>query len=420
MKISLLVLCASFHTLFAADFPPLVVPETSGVNIHFVTGHEKDLDLIAAAGFKFIRMDFSWHATEPRKGQYDWASYDELVKNLKARGIRPLFILDYSNPLYEEAVPSKNPITHQEQLETSSPRHPVSIDAFARWAAAAAVHFHTDRVIWEIWNEPNIFFWKPKPDAAEYIALAKATAAAIRKAEPKATIIAPATSTFPWDFLEQFCGSGIREDIDAISVHPYRAKNKAPETAASDYEKLRELIAKHSQGRQIPIISGEWGYSSWSKNVSVETQAAFLVRQQISNLLKGIPISIWYDWKNDGEDPNENEHNFGTVTHDLKPKPAYRAFQIFTRELRGYKIDKRLSTEKADDYLVLFQDDGGNQKLACWTTGAEHEISVDLAAIGKSRVEKGISLDQKSASAKVVQGKLAVMAGEMPFIVSLR
>ena len=43
-----------------AEIPPPVLPAGVGVNIHFVTGHEKDLDMIAAAGFKFIRMDFHW------------------------------------------------------------------------------------------------------------------------------------------------------------------------------------------------------------------------------------------------------------------------------------------------------------------------------------------------------------------------
>jgi hypothetical protein len=36
----------------------------SGVNIHFTKGHEKDLDMIAAAGFKFIRMDLVWEETD--------------------------------------------------------------------------------------------------------------------------------------------------------------------------------------------------------------------------------------------------------------------------------------------------------------------------------------------------------------------
>src|SRR4051812_20581685 len=420
MKISFPALLLFIQLVVAADLPEPVIPEASGVNIHFITDHEKDLDMIADAGFKFIRMDFSWHATEAKKGQYDWSAYDGLVKNLKARAIRPLFILDYSNPLYEESLPSKNPVTHQDQLETASPRHPASIEAFARWAAAAATHFRDHRVIWEIWNEPNIFFWKPKPDVTEYIALATTTAAAIRKAEPNATIIGPAISTFPWDFLEQFCASGILKDIDAVSVHPYRAKNKPPETAAADFNKLRDLIAKHAPpGHKLPIISGEWGYSSWSRNVSPETQAAFLVRQQISNLLNDIPLSIWYDWKNDGEDPNENEHNFGTVSHDLQPKPAYTAFRTFTSELRGYRIEKRLLTEKTEDYIVLFKNNSGSQRLACWTSAARHNLSIDLPQGKNTRIQKSISLDRKSANAAFENGKLAVTLAEMPILIFL-
>src|SRR3954471_4840926 len=84
-----------------AELPPTVIPAGVGVNIHFVTGHQQDLDLIAAAGFKFIRMDFGWEATEPKKGEYKWKDYEELLSKLDQRDIRALFILDYSHHLYE-------------------------------------------------------------------------------------------------------------------------------------------------------------------------------------------------------------------------------------------------------------------------------------------------------------------------------
>jgi hypothetical protein len=45
----------------------------------------------------------------------------------------------------------------------------------------------------------------------------------------------------------------------------------------------------------MPIISGEWGYATHAQGLSLETQADFLTRQQLFNLLQGIPISIWYD-----------------------------------------------------------------------------------------------------------------------------
>ncbi|MBK9389971.1 MAG: cellulase family glycosylhydrolase [Bacteroidetes bacterium] len=192
----------------------------SGVNIHFTKGHETDLDMIAAAGFKIIRMDFGWQITEREKGVYNWSDYDELTANLSKRGIRALYILDYSNSLYEEQIESKDPISGKITKSVAAPNDPESVDAFAKWAAAAAVHFRGKDIIWEIWNEPNINFWRPAPDVMQYNKLAAATCKAIRKVVPEAIIIGPATSELPVPFIEAFLASGIIEYIDAVSVHP--------------------------------------------------------------------------------------------------------------------------------------------------------------------------------------------------------
>ena len=187
---------------------------------------------------------------ERTKGTYNWAAFDELTANLEKRGMRAIYILDYSNSLYEEPIDSKDPLTGKEQKGIASPQRPESIAAFARWAAAAAQHFKGSNIIWEIWNEPNISFWKPKPDVAQYIALAMATCKAVKAVVPNATIIGPATSEIPLPFLESFLASGVLKYLDAVSVHPYRNYSKSPETAVTDYQKLRELIDRF----RIPII----------------------------------------------------------------------------------------------------------------------------------------------------------------------
>ncbi|HWW00173.1 MAG TPA: cellulase family glycosylhydrolase [Candidatus Acidoferrum sp.] len=365
----------------AAGIPEPVLPAGVGVNIHFVTGHERDLDLIRTAGFRFIRMDFGWEGIEKQKGHYDWSAYDKLLSNLEQRGMRPVFILDYSHHLYEEAVTNENPVTHLTHRTTASPQHPDSVAAFASWAVASAKHYHGRHIIWEIWNEPNISFWNPKPDVQQYTTLALATCRAIRAAEPDATIVGPASSTFPWDFLESFLKSGVLEYLDAVSVHPYREPRRPPEIAAADYQRLRELIERYApvaKKDKIPILSGEWGYSTWTRGVSLETQAAFAARQQLSNLLNGVPLSIWCDWKNDGDDPKENEHNFGTVLPDLNPKPAYRAIQTLTRELSGYRITRRRAPDDQKDYLLVCTDAKGAQKLVAWTLGEPHQVAVTV------------------------------------------
>lgn len=380
----------------------------AGVNIHFVTGHEKDLDLIAAAGFKFIRMDFGWQGIERVKGTYNWAAFDELTANLEKRGLGAIYIFDYSNSLYEESTVAKDPVTGKEQKSIASPQHEESIAAFARWAAAAAVHYKGKNIIWEIWNEPNISFWKPKPDVTQYTALALATCKAVKAVVPGATIIGPASSETPWPFLETFISSGVLEYLDAVSIHPYRNYSKSPETAATDYKKLRELIVRYApEGKkQMSIISSEWGYSTALKANSLEAQAANIVRMQLSNLMCGVPISIWYDWKNDGTDPNDWEQNFGTVTNDLEPKPSYNAVKLMNTQLKGYAFVQRIDLKNDHDYTLLFKNDKGNYRICAWTVDAEHTVTIENTIPKVKNITiidgNGNALNPKSEQSKLI------------------
>jgi polysaccharide biosynthesis protein PslG len=417
------LMLASFSLLLArgAEIPPPILPGGVGVNIHFVTGHERELDMIAAAGFKFIRMDFHWNGIEPKKGQYDWSGYEQLLANLDKRGLRAIFILDYSNPLYEETVTSPHPITGKPDQMVASPQHPESVAAFARWAAAAAKHFQGRHVLWEIWNEPNGHFWSPKPDVHQYATLALATCKAIRDADPQAAIIGPASAGFPWEFLEMFLKSGVLEYVDAVSVHPYRNPQTPPETAAAEYHKLKSMIERYAppaRKGQIPILSGEWGYSTFKRGVSLETQAAFAARQQLSNLLNGVPLSIWYDWKNDGPDLNENEHNFGTVLPDLKPKPAYMAIQTLTRELASYRIVRRLDLPGDKDYALLCTNEAGQQKLAAWTLGDPHSVSLEITLKGNAKLTL-VTSNGKSTTPRIDTGRLVLDLVSAPQYVTL-
>ena len=413
-----LLTCLTSLLCAAHELPEPIIPQGVGVNIHFITGHEEDLDRIAAAGFHFIRMDFGWAGTEAEKGKYRWSDYEQLLGGLDRRGIRAVFILDYSNPLYEEQVTSTNPLTHQSHQTIASPQHPQSVTAYAKWAAAAAEHFHGRHVVWELWNEPNIDFWSPKPDARQYTTMALAASKAIRAADPHATLIGPATSTFPWEFLETFFKSGILEYLDGVSVHPYQEPRHAPETATADYERLRSLIEHYApadKSRTIPILSGEWGYSTWERGVTADAQAAFLVRQQLNNLLNQVPLSIWYDWKNDGDDPKENEHNFGTVTPDLQPKPAYTAVKTLTHELAGYRIAQRQILDSDRDFLLVCTNSSGGQKLVAWTLGEAHEIKVKVPA---GRTVSGRSISGEKIELKVTDDQCSVSLSPGPIYLS--
>jgi hypothetical protein len=350
----------------AEPLPGLAIPNGFGVNIHF-TGLPRDLKMIADAGFKFIRMDLVWSRVEQAKGVYGFkeSGYDSLTLGCEKLGIRVLYILDYSNELYES----------DRSVRTEDGRK-----AFADFAEAAAKRYAGKGILWEVWNEPNLkHFWNPQPSVDDYCELVEAVASRIRNADPSGQVLAGATSGIPLGWLEGCFKNGLLNWIDVLSVHPYRSQ--PPETVIQDYAKLRGLIARYAPAsKQIPVISGEWGYSNinWDTSpLTEQQQAEYLIRMFLINSYQKIPISIWYDWKNDGTDPNEREHQFGTVKHDMKPKAAYLAVKVLSSTLAGYSVREKIELGNENDFAFKLTN-GDHEAVAFWTLGPRHNVNLPI------------------------------------------
>ncbi len=352
-----------------AALPPLRVPDALGTNIHFTDEKPGEAKMMAAGGYRVIRMDFGWAATEREKGVYDFAAYDRLAATLAANKLKPYFILDYGNALYS---PSSKGGPATEEADTPAYRA-----AFAKWALAAATHFKGRGIIWEMWNEPNGGgFWKPTPDAAIYSRLALEASRAIKTALPDECVVGPATSGIDLPFIETCFKMGLLQYWDAVSVHPYR--QSVPETSNAQYRELRRLIEQYKpRGKAVPVLAGEWGYSSAWGGFDEGLQGKYLPREWLTNLYNRVPVSIWYDWHEDGTDPKEPEHHFGSVRNALltsraepyEPKPAYIAARALARQLDGYSFNKRLWTGREDEWVLLFSR-GQQVKIAAWTSEA--------------------------------------------------
>jgi polysaccharide biosynthesis protein PslG len=335
-----------------------------GIQVHDLS--EATLDVCAGAGFTFVRTDLFWSDVETQRHKLDWSRWDPFVAGLKARNLRPLFILGFNNPDVYGGRWMEGVTTY------------IEMQAFTAFAAAAATRYRDAQPIWEIWNEPNRSnFWEPRENPAEYMALARATADTIRRAQPDAAIIGPALghkvgeAVLDFGFLQACLDDGLAGLVDAVSIHPY----VDPEVVAPDYEKVRAMVDAAAGDRILPVMSTEWGFAT-NKFVSDDLQADVLVRMFLINLSLGVPLSVAYLAVDRTEDyVPEEERTYGIARADHSPKAAYHALRKMNDRLRGFRFAEVLPTAPGD--VALAFEGAGKRWVAVWTAGDPREAEIE-------------------------------------------
>lgn len=363
MRLLLLIAALGiFFNLSSTSLPDQEVPNTLGMQTKDNSSSTADIEAIKDVGAKFIRKGIYWNRVERIKGVYDFSSYDRIFQDAEDRGLYVLGVLYGSNDLYENDGLGG--------IQTEAGRQ-----GFAAFGAALAEHFKGKNIIWEIWNEPNVrTFWNQQgmhnsdEFAEEYTALVSATAPAMVAADPECFVVAGSVSNFwePSYYWTNACFErGIGESgIRGWSVHPYGLKT--PEEYVIGYNRTRNIFVQNNIPYDFPILNSERGFSlekldeGWSggdvENAE-EYQAWHFVRQYMIDLLNDIHLSIWYEWL--GSD-------FG-ILYGGERRRAYYACRTMVDELAGYTLKERLYTESQHDYLLIFENSTGQQKMVAWT-----------------------------------------------------
>jgi len=333
--------------------PACKIPDCFGVDVHFLDEDLSDqalaehVRMLKQAGFGWIRLDLRWATVEKENGVFDFSAYDRVVAAMDQAGIGIIFILGYSNPLYDN---------------NQSPASPPALAAFVTFTRMAATRYTDKKIIWELYNEPNYGFWTPQPDSAAYIHFAALLTQLLRQVAPQQPIIGPALSgpvsvggsevekPLFKDFFAEVLASGLPKQWNGITIHPYRTDNKPPETAAADFGAVRALMREYAIPDTIPVIAGEWGYETSSLGLSDESlQAAYAVRTLLWGMMEHMPYSVWYNWQERGPRQDDHEDKYGLLRYHAfyNPKPAFYALSQMSTSLQGYAFDQ-----------VLYQQDG--------------------------------------------------------------
>ncbi len=332
-----------------------------GACTHFSQGKgvlALNLASLQHAGIKSIRDEVPWGAIEREKGKLVMPErFDTYVRRAADAGVDVLLILDYSNRHYDDG---------------DRPRSPEAIEGFCRYAEFVVKHFGEHVRLYEIWNEWDIGIGLPQQynrggSAEDYFKLLKAVYPRIKAADPGVTVIAGASTSgaVRKGWLEDIVKLGALDSCDAISIHSYNYSDKfperGPEACSTWMTGVQEMLRKYHDGKDVPFYVTEMGWPTHvtKHGTDAELAASYLARLYLlartSPSFKGL---WWYDFQDDGWNPQYNEDNFGLVRPDLTPKPAYHVLAHISPFIRQGQYVDRVTTADSNLWVLRFKMDG--------------------------------------------------------------
>ncbi|MBN2328004.1 MAG: beta-galactosidase [Candidatus Omnitrophica bacterium] len=355
---------------------------------------EKAAQMARAAGVKWSREDFSWSRIEPRQGQFEWDYYDNLIECAKLNGIQVYAIVCYWS-------------------NWTKPYTSEGVEDYIAYLRELVKRYHNDIHQWEIWNEPNIFFWQGTDEL--YAELLTKSYAAVKEIDPSAEVLGISTAGIDYDYISKMLQLGA--PFDVLTIHPYRRVLR-DDDFINDLIKASDLV-KNEDGTRRPVWLTELGWSTYTPHnalkqsfipMTLRGQADLIARCYLCSIVSGVePRTFWYNFRNDGYDPIYFEHNMGIVTRDFKPKPAYQAYAALSQILHDKKFDKPIQLD--DDALAYrFLSKSSNEiAIAAWNY--EHDAMVRIPvnsesvtiinAIGEKKEQK---ITGNSVKIKLIKG----------------
>ena len=334
-----------------ADAPPFY-----GVNSHLtwfdsVERLDRTVQLMDEAGVGIVRTVFDWPSIEPEPGVYRWERFDRVVERLAERDIAVLGILDSSAPWATSAPSLDEPNWQKWPSE--------DLAAFGRYVWAVVERYDGDGFAdapgspviryWEVWNEPNVdFFWRPQPDAEQYVRMLRLSYFVIKVVNPSAVVVlggmAGNGASFPpfglaeegRDFLQKiYDRSGGRYfDIANVHLYPYTYELDRPElmTALQDaLDETRSVMAANGD-EDKPIWITEIGFSTklFPQDYAGDPDVAIASwLKKVYRQLRGAEAVFWYLFEDESRDENP-AGRFGLVEYNGTPKLSYDQYGALT------------------------------------------------------------------------------------------
>ena len=306
---------------------------------------EQILQMVKAAGFKWIRQSFPWYDIEIHgKGDYEdrrhepyrsaWDKYDQIVTLSEQYELNIIARLEAPPRWSRHDGDTRGAFGPPDQLTD-----------YSDYVNTVVTRYKGRIQFYQIWNEPNIYpeWGNQKVDPAEYTELLCMAYQAVKNADPDAVVIsgamAPTVEMGTWNtgyqgnnmmdviFLQRMYDAGAAECFDIMAVNDY-------------------MLWSGPTDRRMRVTQVNYSRPLWVRDVMVANGDA--------------GKAIWISEMNSNAVPDNLEPRFGRVTLDQQARYAPMAFERMQREWSWVGVTtvwffKPVSDERSDQPFYYFR-----------------------------------------------------------------
>ncbi|GLU54558.1 GH39 family glycosyl hydrolase [Dyadobacter frigoris] len=346
----------------------------------FVRAHSM---LVTGDGVAALKWGSTNAYTEDKDGKpiYNWTIVDKIFDTYIERGMKPIAQIGFMpEALSSHPQPYRHfwkPGDNYNDIYTGWAYPPKDYTKFAelvyQWVKHSVEKYGKKEVeswYWELWNEPNIGYWKGTTE--EYIKMYDYSADAVKRALPTAKVGGPEVTGPNWDvsakffraFLDHvtkgknYVTGKIGSPIDVLTFHAKGAPKLVDGivrmdmgTQLRDMNKGFEIVASYPTLKKLPIIIGESdpeGCAACSEDLSPQnayrngtmyssyTAASFARKSDLAEA-RGVNLLGAVTWAFEFED-QAWFRGFRDLATNGVDKPVLNVFRMFGM-MQGTRVD---------------------------------------------------------------------------------
>ena len=318
---------------------------------------DKQLDAITKIGMTNIRQDFKFNFQDDTDTT-KYNLYDSVFSKNDKLQINNIAVLEAGNKNHRPWNDKRNYIS--------------KLNVFVN-------RYQNDIRYWEFINEINWLRDSTQVyDGLRYCSILPDVYHTIKGISPDNRVLLSGLAGVNVDILKTLCKEKAFNYFDIFNFHAYCEPEKLPEY----FQIIRKYMDNYDWDK--PVWMTEYGYATniekngaLTKEEKEIVQAKYVARAHLISFAHGVEKVFWYSFRSWEADPYDKEQHFGLTHVDVSPKPAYKAYGIFT-DMCPSGSSRPVITKSGNIFISEWNKPDGTKVNAVWIPEGQKDIKLKI------------------------------------------